>query len=170
MGWRLRKWNFSTKSTNLLYIIRFEAKKPPCVQVNSSRNFELHFCDFFPSNFGPILTPQKGPKGSDGGVFHNPRSTQVWEGGHHPSRWHLAPGTCPNRPNLAPREVQNWANRTHFMPFSVNSHPTMGKFSQPKVQSGVGRWHLAPTTCPNRANLVPWQTYFMPLELQMDPA
>ena len=107
LGWRLRKCNFGVVPSFSLYIIRFEPKKPPCVQVNSSRYFELHFWEFFPSNFGAILTPQWAPKGSGGGIFHSPRPNQVWEGGHHPTRWHLAPGTCPNRPNLVPRQVQN---------------------------------------------------------------
>ena len=161
-----------------LYIIRFEPKKPPCVQVNSSRYFELHFWEFFPSNFGAILTPQWAPKGSGGGIFHSPRPNQVWEGGHHPTRWHLAPGTCPNRPNLVPRQVQNWANLTNFMPFSVNSHPETGskgefctthgpiRCGQVATTQPGGTWH--PGTCPNRSNLVPLQvqnwanlTYFM---------
>ena len=139
-----------------LYIIRFEPKKPPCVQVNSSRYFELHFWEFFPSNFGAILTPQWAPKGSGGGIFHSPRPNQVWEGGHHPTRWHLAPGTCPNRPNLVPRQVQIWANLTNFMPFSVNSHPETGskgefctthgpiRCGQVATTQPGGTWHLEP--------------------------
>ena len=93
------------------------------------------------------------PQGSRGvwwGIFQHPRSSQVWEGGHHPSRWHLAPGTCPKTANLAPQEVQNRANWTHFMPFSVNSQPAMGKFSQQgpircgqvAIAQAGGTWHL----------------------------
>ena len=102
--------------------------------------------------------------------FLNPRSNQVWAGGHHPSRWHLAPETSQNRSNLVPLHVQNQANLTYFMSILSILNPKRdpkwsgGEFicnsRSNQVWAGghhPSRWHLAPATCPNKPYLVPRQ-------------
>ena len=91
------------------------------------------------------------PKGSKGVWWGNFPAPKVQSGvGRWPPPKQVAPGTCPKTPNLAPQEVQNRANWTHFMPFSVNSQPAMGKFSQQgpircgqvAIAQAGGTWHL----------------------------
>ena len=51
-------WNFGPNSIFSLIIMRFEAKKSTSAYANTHLKFELHFWDFFPSKFGPILALQ----------------------------------------------------------------------------------------------------------------
>ena len=69
----------------------------------------------------------------------NPRSHQVWAGGHQPSRWHLTPAICPNGSNLVLLQVQN-------------SHPATGSkdfnnLKSNKVLAGGTYRNKAGTIC-----------------------
>ena len=87
-----------------------------------------------------------GSKGVWWGNFPQPK---VQSGvGRWPPPNQVAPGTCPNRPNLVPRQVQNWANLTNFMPFSVNSHPETGSKGEFCTTHGPIRCGQVATTQP----------------------
>ena len=72
------------------------------------RKFKIEQIEPISCHFQSILNPQWEN-------FLNPRSNQVWAGGHHPSRWHLAPTITQYRSNLVPLHVKNQANLTNFM-------------------------------------------------------
>ena len=77
-------------------------------QILLLRKFKIEQIEPISCHFQSILNPQWEN-------FLNPRSNQVWAGGHRPSRWHLAPTITKYRSNLVPLRVKNQANLTNFM-------------------------------------------------------
>ena len=96
------------------------------------------------------------------GCYENPGPSQVWEGGHHLNRWPPVPGTCPERPNLTHRHMQNWAKQAalgQLVLLTDQTWPWMMTWDLDKYGQLWGggyhlnRWPPVPGTCPESPKL-----------------
>ena len=96
------------------------------------------------------------------GCYENPGSSQVWEGGHHLNRWPPVPGTCPERPNLTHRHMQNWAKQAalgQLVLLTDQTWPWMMTWDLDRYGQLWGggyhlnRWPPVPGTCPESPKL-----------------